>query len=42
MKIKMKIQNNKIENENKKIETMKKLLLRKKTHKIIMAHECQI
>ena len=42
MKIKIKIKNNKIKNENKKIETMKKLLLRKKPRKIIMAHECQI
>ena len=41
-KMKIKIKNNKIKNENKKIETMKKLLLRKKPHKIIMAHECQI
>ena len=33
---------NKIKNENKKIEKIKNILFRKKTHKIIMAHECQI
>ena len=32
---------NKIKNQNKKIEKMKKIF-RKKSHKIIMAHECQI
>ena len=34
-----KTEKNEIKNENKKIEKMKKI---KKTHKIIMARECQI
>ena len=29
-------------NQNKKIEKMKKMLFRKKPHKIIMAYECQV
>ena len=43
-KIKIKIKKNKInkiKNKNKKIEKMKKIFT-KKSHKIIMAHECQI
>ena len=32
----------KIKNEKKKIEKIKSTLFRKKPHKIIMAHECQI
>ena len=33
---------NETKNENKNIEKIKKQSLDKKTHKIIMAHECQI
>ena len=34
------MENNKIKNENEKIEKKKKILFRKKPHKYIMAHEC--
>ena len=34
--------NKSIKNENKEIEQMKKILFRKKTHKIIMAYDCHI
>ena len=41
-KIKIKKIKKKIKNENKEIEQMKKILFRKKTHKIIMAYDCHI
>ena len=33
---------NKMKNKTKKIEKIKKYIIQKKTHKIIMAHECEI
>ena len=31
-----------MKNKTKKIEKIKKYIIQKKTHKIIMAHECEI
>ena len=42
IKIKKIKKNKSIKNENKEIEQMKKILFRKKTHKIIMASDCHI
>ena len=42
IKIKKIEKNKSIKNENKEIEQMKKILFRKKTHKIIMASDCHI